>query len=105
MNQVLNSKFEVEVQNECLMEHLEVMPLTVLTIMDLELLEPYMQDKPLHARFDEWLDWIENKPRVGFTAYMHDLIDEERRNNQFIDQGFDQFHSEMQKYFLSRGLP
>ena len=104
MNQVLNSKFEAEVQKESLGDHLEVMPLTVLTIMDLELLEPYIQDKPLNARLDEWLDWLKDNPRIGFTAYMHDLINREQRNNQFMDQGFDRFRSEGQEYFLSRGL-
>ena len=104
MNQVLNSKFEAEVQKESLVDHLEVMPLTVLTIMDLELLEPYIQDKPLNARLNEWLDWLKENPRIGFTAYLHDLINEEQRDNQFMDQGFDRFRSEGQEYFLSRGL-
>ena len=53
MNQVLNSKFEAAVQKENLVGHLEVMPLSVLTIMDLELLESYIQDKSLNARLDE----------------------------------------------------
>ena len=100
MNQVLNSKFEVEVQKDSSMGHLEVMPLTVLTIMDLELLEPYIHDKPLNARLDEWLNWLKGNPRIGFTAYMHDLINEEQRDNQFMDQGFAQFQSEVQRYFL-----
>ena len=104
MNQVLNSKFEDVVHKDRLMHHLQVMPLTVLSIMDLELFEPYIQDKPLNARLDEWLDWREDNPRTGFTAYMHDLIHREQRNNQFMDQGFDRFYTEGEQYFLSRGL-
>ena len=104
MNQVLNSKFEVEVQKDNLMGHLEIMPLTVLTLMDLELLEPYIHDIPLNARLDEWLNWLNGNPRIGFTAYMHDLINKEQRDNQFMDQGFAQFQSEVQRYFLERGI-
>ena len=104
MNQVLNSKFEAEVQKESLGDHLEVMPLTVLTIMDLELLEPYIQDKPLNARLDEWLDWLKDNPRIGFTAYLHDLINKEQRDNQFMDQGFDRIAKEGQQFLLSKGI-
>ena len=104
MNQVLNSKFEAVVQKENLVGYLEVMPLSVLTIMELELLEPYMQDKSLNARLDEWLDWLKENPRFGFTAFMHDMINKEQRINQFMDQGFAQFHSEVQRYSLERGI-
>ena len=104
MNQVLDSKFQSEVRQKNLMTHLDIMPLTVLTIMDLELLEPYMQDKPLYERLDEWLDWSENSQRSGFTAYIHDLIDREQRKNQFMDQGFARITSEGQKYLSSKGI-
>ena len=105
MNKILDSEFQSEVQHKYLMEHLEVMPLTVLTINDLELLEPYIHDKPPYIRLDEWLGFFENNyRRVSFTSYMHDLINKEPRNNQFMDQGFDRIAKEGQQFLLSKGI-
>ena len=105
MNKVLDLKFQSEVQHKYLMEHLEIMPLTVLTIMDLELLEPYIQDKPLHARLDEWLDFFEkNRRRLGFTAYMYGLSNKVPRSNEFMDQEFEQIVKEGQGFLSSHGV-
>ena len=46
----------------------------------------------------------QDSTRIGFTAYMHDLINREQSNNQFMDQEFAQFDSEVHRYFLERGI-
>ncbi|MCE2402165.1 hypothetical protein J4G08_14930 [Candidatus Poribacteria bacterium] len=105
MNDVLDSKFQEKVQYQYLIKHLQIMPLTVLTIYDLELLEPYIQDKSLYKRLDEWLNFFEkNKRRIGFNAYLHNLINRENRSNQFMDDGFAEIVSEGQEFLESHGI-
>ena len=105
MNKVLDLKFQSEVQHKYLMEHLEIMPLTVLTINDLELLEPYIRDKPIYTRLDEWLDsFEENQRRSGFTAYMYGLYNKVPRSNEFMDQEFEQIVKEGQGFLSSHGI-
>ncbi len=105
MNDVLDSKFQEKVQYQYLMQHLQVMPLTVLTIYDLELLQPYLQNKPLYKHLDEWLDFFEkNNRRIGFNAYLHNLINREDRSNQFMDDGFAEIVSKGQEFLKSHGI-
>lgn len=105
MNDVLDSEFQEKVQYNYLMKHLQIMPLTVLTIYDLELLEPYIQQIPLYVRLDEWLEHFQNNNRrVGFNAYLYNLINSEDRSNQFMDDGFAEVVSEGQQFLLSHGI-
>ena len=53
MNRFLDSEFQRLVTYNDLQEHLEIMPLTVLTIENLESLEPYLSDTPFHAHLDD----------------------------------------------------
>ena len=54
MNWFWDTEFKSLKRQNILMEHIEVMPLTILTIADLESLEPYLNDKPFYAHLDEW---------------------------------------------------
>ena len=105
MNHVLDLKFQSEVQHNYLMKHIKVMPLTVLTIIDLELLEPYIQNNPLHTRLDEWLDFFENNNRrLGFNAYLFDLRNKILHSNEYMDQEFEQIAKEGQGFLSSHGV-
>lgn len=105
MNDVLDSEFQEEVQDQYLMKHLQTMPLTVLTIYDLELLEPYIQNKPLYIRLDEWLDFfVNNNRRFGFNAYLHNVINKEDRSNQFMDDGFADIVSVGRQFLVTHGI-
>lgn len=105
MNRFFDSEFQKIMQRISLIKHLEVMPLTVLTIMDLESLAPYMSDKPFYAHLDEWLDWFkENRYLLGFTAYLYNLISNDTREDPFMDTRFDRITSDVMDYFTSRGI-
>ena len=104
MNWFLNSEFQSLVQQNYLMEHLEVMPLTVLTIMDLESLEPYMIDKPFHAHLDEWLDRFQGNDIEGFRSYLYRLMRNGPSEHSFMDQEFNRIRSDVQDYFSSHGI-
>ena len=105
MNEFFDSEFRSLVQQSYLMEDLKVMPLTVLTIMDLESLEPYMCDKPLHVHLDKWLDWFEENHRnFGFSAYLPSLVNNNLREHLFMNHEFDRITADAQEYFSSRGI-
>ena len=55
MNWLLNSEFRDMMDGVNLMGHVKVMPLTVLTIEDIELLEPYLRNRPFHVHLNEWI--------------------------------------------------
>lgn len=86
------------------MKNLKIMPLTVLTIMDIESLEPYMIDKPFHAHLDEWLNLFKEKDVSVFRSYLYPLMMSDSRKHTFMDQRFAQITSGVQGYFSSRGI-
>ena len=104
MNWFLDSEFQSLKQQDCLMEDLKVMPLTVLTIMDLESLEPYMIDKPFHAHLDEWLNQFKENDVSGFRSYLRRMMMSDPREHTFMDQRFAQITPDVQGYFSSRGI-
>lgn len=104
MNWFLNSEFQSLKQQKYLTEDIKVMPLTVLTIMDLESLEPYMIDTPFHAHLDEWLNLFKEKDVSVFRSYLYPLMMSNPRENTFMDQRFGQIMSGAQDYFSSRGI-
>ena len=79
MNWFLDSEFQRMVKREHLQNHLEIMPLTVLTITDLEFLEPYLSDIPFHVHLDEWIAQFKKEPHLGFNVYLNSLMRERRR--------------------------
>ncbi|MCG9131606.1 hypothetical protein J5I95_07995 [Candidatus Poribacteria bacterium] len=104
MSWFLDSEFQSLKQQKYLMEDLKVMPLTILTIMDLESLEPYMIDKPFHAHLDEWLNLFKEKDVSVFRSYLYPLMMDNPREHSFMDQRFAQITSGVQRYFSSRGI-
>lgn len=104
MNWFLNSEFQSLKQRKYLMKNLKIMPLTVLTIMDIESLEPYMIDKPFHAHLDEWLNLFKEKDVSVFRSYLYPLMMSDSRKHTFMDQRFAQITSGVQGYFSSRGI-
>jgi hypothetical protein len=90
---------------ECneLEDYLEIMPLTLLTIEDLERLEPYLSDTPFHVHLDKWITQVFKRNEFfPFNEYLRSLMEEEMRQNTYIDQEFDQIIAEVKEYFSSR---
>ena len=104
MNWFLNLEFQSIVRQNYLMKHLKVMPLTVLTIMDIESLEPYMIDKPFYIHLDEWLKQFQDTNAKTFRSYLYPLMMSDPREHTFMDQRFGQITSGVQGYFSSRGI-
>lgn len=104
MNWFLDSEFQRMVKREHLQNHLEIMPLTVLTITDLEFLEPYLSDIPFHVHLDEWIAQFRKEPYLGFNTYLHFLMGEIYRENLFINQEYSRIISDTMDYLSLRGL-
>ena len=104
INWFLNSEFQSLKQRKYLMKNLKIIPLTVLTIMDLESLEPYMIDKPFHAHLDEWLNLFREKDVRVFRSYLYPLMMNDDREHTFMDQRFAQITSDVQDTFSSWGI-
>ena len=102
MNWFWDTEFKSLKQQSILMEYIEVMPLTILTIADLESLEPYLNDKPFCAHLDEWLDQFKDNDVQSFSGYLYGLMDRDPRVTQFMDQEFERIWSDGQGYFSSR---
>ena len=105
MNWLLNSEFQDMMDGINLMGHVEIMPLTVLTIEDIELLEPYLSDIPFHVHLDEWIAQFNPEKSVrGFSAYLYPLIQKNVCENTFMNEKFNRLMSDLMDYFTSRGL-
>ena len=105
MNWLLNSEFRDMMDGVNLMGHVKVMPLTVLTIEDIELLEPYLSNIPFHVHLNEWIaQFSPEKSARGFSAYLYPLIQRDVREDTFMDQKHKQLMSDVMDYFSSRGL-
>ena len=105
MNWFLDSEFQRFVNRNNLEDHLEIMPLTVLTIDDLEFLEPYLSDKPLHVHLDKWItQFFKHSDSSSFNEYFRSLVQRDARENTYIDQEFNQIVNDIMKYFLPRGI-
>ena len=105
MNWLLNSEFRDMMDGVNLMGHVKVMPLTVLTIEDIELLEPYLRNRPFHVHLNEWIaQFSPEKSARGFSAYLYPLIQRDVREDTFMDQKYKQLMSDVMDYFSSRGL-
>jgi len=105
MNWLLNSEFQAMMNEVNMIEHVEVMPLTVLTIEDIELLEPYLSNRPFHAHLEQWIAQFNPEKSIrGFSAYLYPLIQKDVREDTFMDQKYNQLMSNVMDYFSSRGL-
>ena len=102
INRFLNSEFQRIVKRDTLVEHLQIMPLTVLTIEDLELLEPYLSDTPFYVHLDKWIaQFAQSDSLLGFSAYLYSLIRRMPRKHSFMDQEFDRIAGDMRVKFDS----
>lgn len=103
MNWFLNSEFRRLLKDIHRVENLEVMDLTVLTIDDLESLEPYLSDTPFHTYLNKWMQWRAEVSGLSFSGFLHPLLIKNPPENTFYDQMFNQIHSEIMTYFTERG--
>ena len=103
MNWFLNSEFQRFVNRNALKKHLEIMPLTVLTIDHLEQLEPCLNDIPFYTHLDKWLQQFERNPVRGFGEYAYSLHEHTPRENRFMSQQFDGIKDEAYEYFTALG--
>ena len=105
INRFLNSEFQRIVKQNTLMEHLKIMPLTVLTIVDIELLEPYLSDTPFYVHLDKWIaQFAQGASLLGFSAYLYSFIRRMQRKHSFMDQEFGRIATNMMEKFDSWGL-
>ena len=104
INEFFTSEFERHVNRDELDRGIEVSSLTVLTIDELENLEPYLRDTPFFAQLDEWLKVRKSKESLPFTAYLHSLMQKEPRENSYIEKEFRRIHGDMAEYFTSHGI-
>ena len=103
MSWFLNSEFQRFVKNNALKKHLEIMPLTVLTIEELEELEPWLNDTPFYTHLDRWLEQFNQNDVRGFGDYTYSLHEHKPRRNQFMDQRFEEIKDEAYEYLSSQG--
>ncbi len=105
MNRFLDSEFQRFVKHSNLKKHLEIMPLTVLTIADLESLEPYLSDTPLHVHLYQWMTqiFLDNKS-YPFSQYLRLLRKREVRQNRYMEQEIKRMHADMEECFSSWGI-
>ncbi len=105
MNWFLNLEFQSMMEGTDLIGFVEIMPLTVLTIEDIELLEPYLSSIPFHVHLDEWIAQFNPEKSVrGFSAYLYPLIQSESCEDSFMNQKFNRLTADVMDYFSSRGL-
>jgi predicted XRE-type DNA-binding protein len=104
MNRNFNFEFKNIVRYCDLKPHLKIMPLSVLTVEDLEYLEPYLNDTPLHVHLDNWLQIFNRNESLPFGEYLRFLREKEPRENPYIEQEFKRIHADIMEYFTSRGV-
>ena len=105
MNRFLDSEFTRLVTRNDLKEHLEIVPLTVLTIEDLESLEPYLSDIPFHAHLDDWItQFFSINKSLPFNEYLRRLREREMRHNTYMEHEARQIRANIEQYFSARGV-
>ena len=107
MNRVLYSEFQRFVKHNHLKKHLEIMPLTVLTIEDLESLEPYLSDTPFHDHLYQWITqfFFDRRP-YPFSEYLSFLRKTEKkvRQNEYMEQEVRQIGVDIDAYLSNLGI-
>ena len=104
MNKFLHSEFQRLVKCNKLKKQLDIKRLTVLTIEDLEDLEPYLSDRPFHSHLDTWLKEFERDEYFSFSQYLWSLRESEARDNSYVEKEFKRIVADMKGYFSSHGL-
>ena len=101
MNWFFKSEFERLKKDKLLMKHLNIVPLTVLTIAELEQLEPYIKETPFQIHIDRWFAQFGNQDHLGFGAYLQFLEKNEYCPHEFMEEQFEQIKTDLQVYFTS----
>ena len=105
MNWYLNLEFKRFVKYNDLRKDLRIKCLTVLTIDDLEDLEPHLSKTPLHEHLNKWLSqFVRRKKSIPFGEYLRSLSGKKAVRNAFINQEIKRIHVDMLEYFTSRGV-
>ena len=107
MNWFLNLEFQRLMKDIYREADLDIKPLAVLTMEDLESLEPYLSDIPFHVHLGKWIEWrteVESNEKLSFSSFLFPLLKEDPRENTFFDQRFNEIRSEMMTYFTDRGV-
>ena len=103
MNWFLDLEFQRLLGNIHQMENLNIMPLTVLTIEDLESLEPYLSHTPFHVHLDKWMH-VRNNDKLPFSDYLYSFLMKKPPQNTFYDQKFNEIQANIMTYFTERGV-
>ena len=107
MNWFLNLEFQRLMRDTLRETDLDIKPLAVLTIEDLESLEPFLSHVPFHVHLDEWMQWqasVRNNNKLPFSAYLYSLLMENSPENTFYDRKFNEIHADIMTYFTERGV-
>ncbi len=107
MNRVLYSEFQRFVRHNHLKKHLEIMPLTVLTIEDLESLEPYLSDTPFHDHLHQWItQFFSHRRPYPFSEYLSSLrrTEGQVRQNEYMEQEVSQIGVDISAYLSNLGI-
>ena len=104
MSGFLNSEFQRYIKENPEKKELEIMPLTVMTIDEIEDLEPYLCDTPFFAHFDKWLAVFKRNESYPFSEYLRSLIVRNPRENNCMDQEFSRLHENIMGYITRHGI-
>lgn len=104
MNWFLDSEFQRVAKGNVLKKGLEIMPLTVLSIANLEQLEPWLTDTPFSIHLESWLTLFKQDDLLGFSKYTYLLHQETPRENRFMVETFNQIKDETEKYLSTLGV-
>ena len=104
MNWFLDSEFQRVVNGNVLKKGLEIRPLTVLSIANLEQLEPWLTDIPFSVHLENWLTLFKQDDLLGFNRYTYLLHEETPRENRFMAETFNQIKDETEKYLSTLGV-
>ena len=104
MNWFLDSEFQRVVNGNVLKKGLEIRPLTVLSIANLEQLEPWLTDMPFSVHLEDWLTRFKQDYRLGFDQYTYLLHEKTPRKNRYMAETFNQIEDEREKYLSTLGV-
>jgi hypothetical protein len=105
MNRFLNAEFQRFIKRNDLQKEIRIMPLTVLTIGDLEDLEPYLCDTPFHAHLNTWITQVfEHNESFPFNQYLRTLMADDMRQNTYMNRQHERIFADLQEYLSSRGV-
>jgi hypothetical protein len=104
MNWFLDSEFQRFVKRNNLADHLKIRPLTVLTIEDLERLEPLLGDTKFHVHLEKWrTQYFLRNDSLPFSEYFRSRgtkVDQ----NTYIDRKMKVLSDDIKEYFAALGI-